>query len=414
MNNPQSILLACLSLDPADGVVQRLRDLSVDDWPAIRHEAVRHGVVPNLYAALNPHVQDLVLPGEWWDAMQMSYFGAASRNLRLFHQLERLLSVFTREDIPVVLLKGAFLAETFYGDVALRAMGDIDLLVKEADLERVDRMMRGEGTTPLDRCQVVGEQNKHFIYKLAGTGLRVEIHWTLSTGGEVRRDVADLWRRVQPVPWAPGSAATLCPEDLLLHLCLHTAGHIRDLRLLMLLDLVEVARHYGERIDWTLLGARARAWGVSRAVYVMMRLAVDWLGAPVPREALEGLRPEGLDESVVDAVALHFLEPSSTRRSPMSVGAARLWHTKGFRARMRHLKGAIVASPEQMASMYGAPVRSWRRVFFYPLRVMDVARRHRNSLWRLIRGGRTMRSQAARVASQADDSETLRRWLVSG
>jgi hypothetical protein len=52
----------------------------------------------------------------------------------LYRQLKEILIEFNKNNIPVILLKGAHLAQFVYGNIALRLMSDIDLLVKKEDL----------------------------------------------------------------------------------------------------------------------------------------------------------------------------------------------------------------------------------------------------------------------------------------
>src|SRR5580658_9815092 len=48
--------------------------------------------------------------------------------------LEGTLAAFHRSGIPVVSLKGPWMAERLYGDVALRTYGDLDLLVHPSSI----------------------------------------------------------------------------------------------------------------------------------------------------------------------------------------------------------------------------------------------------------------------------------------
>ena len=63
-----------------------------------------------------------------------AYTTTAIRNTALLHELEAALAALGRANVPGLLLKGAALAETVYGDPALRPMADCDLLVRPADL----------------------------------------------------------------------------------------------------------------------------------------------------------------------------------------------------------------------------------------------------------------------------------------
>ena len=57
----------------------------------------------------------------------------------------KLLKLFQNNDIEVIALKGAHLAEAVYASPALRRMNDIDLLVKPVDLPEIERIMTKNG-----------------------------------------------------------------------------------------------------------------------------------------------------------------------------------------------------------------------------------------------------------------------------
>ena len=71
------------------------------------------------------------------------------RNMRYYGDLRRLLSALKPEGIPLILLKGIFLAEAVYGDMGLREMSDIDVLARPADLARIAGILTGMGYAPL-------------------------------------------------------------------------------------------------------------------------------------------------------------------------------------------------------------------------------------------------------------------------
>jgi hypothetical protein len=59
----------------------------------------------------------------------------------LYQELQTVLKTFKfrAASIAVIALKGAFLAELVYENIGLRAIGDVDLLVKKEDLEKVQQ-----------------------------------------------------------------------------------------------------------------------------------------------------------------------------------------------------------------------------------------------------------------------------------
>ncbi len=380
-------------------------------------EADRHNVTSNLYHLLKPFADELEIPGDISEDMRRAYYLVAARNIGLFQDLSTLLHEFDRAGIPAALLKGVHLADEIYGNIALRSMCDVDLLARQSDLPAIDRIMRRSGAKPLDRRRVVGTDNKHFAYRLGGDGLLVEVHWALMIDVPHPIGWEDVAPRLRAVKAASAEATALCPEDLLLHLCLHTARDIINRPVIrMLCDLDAVTRRYENELDWPVLVERARTWHVSRAAYVMLFLAREWLGAPVPEETMELMRPENLDERVIEEITVRFFDDASHAVSRLPVSAANVWETfwrtPGFRAKRSYLEKLFFVSPEIMASKYGAPPDSWRRILFYPARLLDLLRRYGGAFLRLTVGRSRIRGVAHEAATRSTAAENLHDWLL--
>src|SRR5262249_35420825 len=131
-------------------------------------------------------------------------------------------------------------------------------------------------------------------------GVHVDLHWNIEDDASpFRVDVPGLWERARPVRVAGCDAMALAPEDLLLHLCLHTAychgwlpfsGGLRQLW-----DIAAVTRHYRDDLEWGVVVARARDWGIDTCAWLALVLAKDMTRALVPSEALARLRPATRD-----------------------------------------------------------------------------------------------------------------------
>ena len=65
-------------------------------------------------------------------SLEGHYLRNQLRNLRLFGHVASLLERLGAEAIDVIVLKGAYLAQSVYADPAVRAMADADLLIRDA------------------------------------------------------------------------------------------------------------------------------------------------------------------------------------------------------------------------------------------------------------------------------------------
>ena len=58
------------------------------------------------------------------------------------------MAALTREGLPVVVLKGAALAELVYQHIGLRTMADVDLLVEKKNLDKAGSILERLGYCP--------------------------------------------------------------------------------------------------------------------------------------------------------------------------------------------------------------------------------------------------------------------------
>ena len=95
-------------------------------WEQIEQRAAREALTPLLYSLWRKQTW---VPQSVLERWHRIYLHTAMRNTLRLAELTRVLGGFGDIKIPVILLKGAALLKLLYGNVALRPMADLDLLV---------------------------------------------------------------------------------------------------------------------------------------------------------------------------------------------------------------------------------------------------------------------------------------------
>src|SRR5437868_3368099 len=118
------------------------------DWPVVRGLAAAERLAPLLSFA----VRDCpTAPPEVLRGCRRAYTNNARRNLYLLHDLEQLLAGLNAASVPVLVLKGvALIAGAYDGNIALRPLRDIDLLIHPAALPAALRAFDALGYLPAD------------------------------------------------------------------------------------------------------------------------------------------------------------------------------------------------------------------------------------------------------------------------
>jgi putative nucleotidyltransferase-like protein len=291
-----TLLLAACSDHPAKEKTDRIRRLlhSPIQWTKLVDLADRHGVQPILTQAVGA-VEDQV-PAEALNALKQSYQANLRKALLLSREFVSIVDRLSQAGLEFMPYKGLALAETVYGDIALRQSGDIDLLIHATDLPRVRKAVAELGYRP-HQLFSADEQEAYLRsgYESAFDGPAgknlLEVQWAIQPRFyAVNLEMEGLFRRAVKATVVGVEVKTLCIEDLFVVLALHAAKHVWG-KLIWLCDLARITCM--PALDWKRIGDQARELGIVRILRVTLQLAKKLLDTPVPAIAQENL-PEDL------------------------------------------------------------------------------------------------------------------------
>jgi len=389
MDPALSLLLSFFRQDTAEGAIRELSGLSDSTWDRLLAASLHHGLTPLLYHRIKPFFVAGCVPSQVQQRLKEIYFQAAARNMRLYRELAQVVRACNAAGLPVILLKGVHLAEAVYGNIALRPMVDVDLLVKQADLMRAHDILIGQGYALAAKSDAACSVVRHMPpFKKDGVP-RIELHYTIAGRPfSGRLDLGELWERARKVSLQGAEAWALCPEDLLVHLCLHTCmSHGLDNGIMALLDVSHVISHYEKELDWEQLIQRAGTWGADKCVYLVVHLAGRLLGVSIPEHIRRGMEAYP-DSTQAALLAEELLLGEST---PIASSVARLF--SGDRLLDNLLYGIRQAFPprETIASMYPRANHPFRLYAQYVFRIAGILRRHAITVWFLLLRNKEMR-----------------------
>jgi hypothetical protein len=274
------------------------------DWEWLLATAERHAVSPLLTRYLGGYPEDV--PAAVLARLRARFDANALRNITLAHDLAALLERLAAAGVDAMPIKGPVLAISAYGDLALREFGDLDIVVRAADLARARELFAGWGFEPATALTAAGERallatDHHVALVATGGRLTVELHWSLDNlRPGSRLDGEWVWANARRVPLLGREVPALSWSALLVYLCVHGAKHewstlgwVRDV------GGVLASAPPGE-LDAA--PAIARAVGAERRLALGVRLAHELLGLP-----LSPMLPGG-DHGAVAPIARHVRE----------------------------------------------------------------------------------------------------------
>ncbi len=298
-----NLVLAANNPDPGHSDFDRIRIPleSQLDWDAVLLLADHHGTSSLLFQNLEPLAN--MVPPAILASLRQRYERNIHKSLFLTRELIRILDCLDSLRVEVIPYKGVVLSETYYGDMAMRQSGDMDLFVREQDVARIKSAVRELGYTP--RLPIPENAEAAYLasgYECtfdspAGKNL-LELQWALQPRFyAVDFDMGGLFERAVSATIAGRSMKTPSPEDLLLVLSVHAAKHVWG-RLIWLCDIAQVLRRDGLNWDW--VRAQAHLLGIERILHITLLLANHFLAMPTPAPIR--------DAAATDKIALAFTE----------------------------------------------------------------------------------------------------------
>ena len=254
-------------------------------WDLLLERAREHQVFPLLYRSLRA-LDFQGVPDAARAQLRAAFRMNALRNAFLAGELARVLRLLNESGVPVVPLKGVTLAESLYGDSALRVCFDIDILVPPSEALRARRLILAHGYTSPFTEEFFANHQFHtgaecplFPEKQALSYL-LEVHWTLLQHS--RKDdqaMQDLWSQARPKDFFGVPAYGLTPEWEFLYLAWHAAYH-KWHTLKWLVDIHELC--VSAHIDWQQVREKAERFELDLVVGPTLTACSSLFGTPVP------------------------------------------------------------------------------------------------------------------------------------
>jgi hypothetical protein len=233
----------------------------VYDFDILVQDAETNGIGP--LAAL--HLSSLPrLPAE----IRLGLLGLAARHNRASQARTRVLedafAALDAASIPYLLLKGIAVAHLAYARPELRAMRDVDLLLRDADIPRAETALHDAGLVQ----RTAAAPGRHEVVTRSrvenGFQIGIDLHRRLGMltlplyAAADRQTLDDLWDDSQPVTVGTRTARALGREDLLRFVFRHGFCLQLDedrLRYVAIADAVTMLETWVDRLDFGRLRA---------------------------------------------------------------------------------------------------------------------------------------------------------------
>ncbi|MGA8872262.1 MAG: nucleotidyltransferase family protein [Candidatus Acidiferrales bacterium] len=330
------LLLCCARTQLPPTFAEEIRKLASLplDWDFLFVEATRHSLRPLLARHLSACAAEIV-PPQQLKRLSDAVRANTARCLILTAELIQVMDRFREAGISAVPYKGPVAAVQAHEDITLREFEDLDSIVRQEDMPRVNEVVTGLGYRPqfpwilspnAGSALVPGE----YRYLDHSRRMAVELHTERTLRHfPIPPDLDDLSRRLVPVSLCGHEIRTFAPEDALVMLCIHGSKDFWE-RILWIADIAELIRAW-PKLDWNAIYSRADSWKARRILHLGLAVASEMLDARLPDEIGARVKQDRAARSLASEVAQRLL-----RRDQAAFGAA-----GRFSFRRRMVDGAL-------------------------------------------------------------------------
>jgi hypothetical protein len=219
-------------------------------------------------------------------------FAIAAQQLRAELTFRNVQKILAAKGIQVLVLKGPHLGNTVYNSPKERLYGDLDILVKPDDFEKVAAFLLENGFQPFAFDTFTPEIQRDFKHWEFHSpwGILIELHRWLSGHDRYPIDSEDLFKRAEKFIFGETEARGLACEDLLLHLCLHMGtSYFRVIERKHVVDISLLIKK--REVDWPVFLRRVKKAGARSIAYYALMAAKLQDDAPVPVDVMRKLCP---------------------------------------------------------------------------------------------------------------------------
>jgi hypothetical protein len=371
------LLIRCCTASATSSAAIRELAATPVEWNRFLELANRNSVTPLVGARLGAEAA-AYLPQDLARAFELSYQVNALRSNHLARCAAEIAEAFAASDVPAIAIKGPTLAIAAYGDVALRVFGDLDFMVRIADLPRANKVLMRIGySSPTYYAEAV---ESGFFADVSLDYSRedsvVDLHWQLAPSYfPFAPEGEQVWSRTSEIDLLGRRVRVLGRADSILFQACHGSKHGWR----TLAQICDFARLLSTAtpVDWMSLLDEARRTRSLRMLLLGAELAHSLELCEVPAELLDASRRDShvtsLSRRVIGGI-FDLNRPVDVEEWSIGLGSI-----ENARDRIRYILERVVAP--KLSDRVLMPLPRALYPLYYPARPILLAIKHRGRLF---------------------------------
>lgn len=316
-----SLLILCAKLSHSDNDIHAIKTLynSLSTYKKLLSLAYTHAMLPKLYIILHKYMGQTSAVAN----LKPYYMDNIQKTMLMSAQLIKLVQLLQSHDIPTLSFKGPILSQLLHNSVSVRQYGDLDVLIKKIDREKVIHILKERHFHPEIILHDTSEKTFFDAVNVLGfhtpkKDIFIEIHWELlSKNYAISWKEDKLWERTNTVYIDHFPIEALNTENHFLYLCTHGSKHLFQ-RLSWVCDIDHFIQTQ-KTLCWKEVIALAKELGILRMIYLSLNLCEKLFNTPLPLEVKQYILKDNttllLTKKIID---VHFSHNSTSTKSPRS------------------------------------------------------------------------------------------------
>ncbi len=306
------LLLCCARTKLPPGFAEQIRKLASLplDWDFLFAEATRNSLRPFIARHLSACAAEIV-PPQQLKRLSDAVRANTARCLILTAELIQVMDRFREAGISAVPYKGPVAAVQAHEDITLREFEDLDIIVRQQDMPRVNEVVTSLGYRPTFPWILSPNAGSSLVpgeYRYLDHSRRmvVEVHTERTLRHfPIPPNLDDLSRQLVPVFLCGHEIRTFSSEDALVLLCIHGSKDFWE-RISWIADVAELIRAC-PKLDWNAVSHRADCWKARRILHLGLALASEMLDARLPDEIGARVKQDRAARALASEVAQSLL-----------------------------------------------------------------------------------------------------------
>jgi len=352
------------------------------DWDFILKKIIQSDIAPLAFHNLSG-LKNNKIPLWFLENLHKSYDHTLVKNLFIQKTLNNVLSLFSTENIPTIALKGIFMGDIIYEDIALRPLSDIDILVKKTDLQRVDRLLQQNGYIKFTEYpnQISIFQISYFKDNDAAQNclkrISMDVHYDLHiswTSSVISPDF--LWHNT--ITKDVNGVTILYPslENSIIYAALHFFRHFSAAficpdtfsfpRLKFILDIHEIISMKQNEIDWNYILDFCNRNDIKYILYFSLILSKNYFDTNIPYKIISRIKPSFQKNFIIHTFLNSYINMQNKKISYKTM----FWTKRVYYSLFKnpYFGDKILMTISRFAKNHGLPEHSFKTFLLYALR----------------------------------------------